>query len=336
MLQGVSRGRSESLGDVTELTTCACAALLGAAEGLIWLAVSAAGATPLSSAERLILWECVLVFGRLCSGLVSTGRLSASPPPWLAGCVCSAAWSEETTSALPLRAATSPALSLRACSVFPSAECFPLVAVFLGAVGAAEALEAAPDFGEAFSEDVSVVPLGLGPDLAVAADDCLEGAKEAFTGLAVDLAAVPVAEGGFVIFFLGASLVALSAAEDLEPSLLSSFLGEAVFFTVDPCLETWWSGVPLPLVSALAAAAPVDPFSVAPALTLAPSLTFDLVEGLLLFVVSVFCAAFVDAVLFTTFAWSLGFAPGMAWVSLRGLPAPFSGEALPDVDEALG
>lgn len=239
-LQGVSTGRSESLGDVTEPTTCACPALLGAAEGccLIWLVVSTAGATPLSSAELLILWECVSVFGRLRLGLVSTGRLSASPPPRLAGRVCSAAWSEETTSALPSSAATSPALSLGACSIFPSAECFPLVAVFLEAAGAAEALEAAPDFGEAFSEDVSVVPLGLGPDLAVTADDCLEGAKEAFTGLAVDLAVDPVVEGGFVIFFLGASLVALSAAEDLEPSLLSSFLGEAVFFTVDPCLET--------------------------------------------------------------------------------------------------
>jgi len=27
--------------------------------------------------------------------------------------------------------------------------------------------------------------------------------------------------------------------------------------------------------------------------------------------------------------------PGMEWVSLRGLLAPFSGEALPDVDEVL-
>lgn len=129
-------------------------------------------------------------------------------------------------------------LSVGASSVFPFTASFPLVPDFLAATAAAEVLEVPPDFREVFSVDNSVVLFGFGPDLAVAADDCLEGAEEAFAGLALDLAEGPVAETGFVIFFLGVSLVALSGAEDFNPSLLSSFLGDAGFFMVDPCLET--------------------------------------------------------------------------------------------------
>lgn len=78
-------------------------------------------------------------------------------------------------------------------------------------------------------------------------------------------------------------MAAFSGAEDFNPSLLSSFLGEAGFF--DPSLETW-SGVPLPLVSALAAVPPVDAFSAALVLTLALSLALDLLIGLLLIFVA--------------------------------------------------
>lgn len=165
----------------------------------------------------------------------------------------------------------------------PVTASFPLVSDFLEAA-VAEVLEVPPVFGEAFSEDNSVLLFGFGPDLAAATEDCLEGAEEAFTGLGLDLAVAPFPEAGFVSFFLGASLAALSAPEVFTPSLLSSFLGEAGFFTEDPCLATWWSGVLLPLVSALAAVTPADTFSAAA--VLAFSLTVDLLVGLLVFVVS--------------------------------------------------
>lgn len=95
-----------------------------------------------------------------------------------------------------------------------------------------------PDFGEDFSIDISVVLFGVCPDLETAVDDCLVGAGEAFTGLPLDLAEGTAVEMGLVVFFLGASMGVLSVAEDFNPSLRSSFLEDAVFFTVNPCRET--------------------------------------------------------------------------------------------------
>lgn len=174
----------------------------------------------------------------------------------------------------------------------PFTASFPLVPDFLEAI-AAEFFILPPDFGEAFSVDISVVFFDFGPGLAATSEDCLEGAEEAFAGLALDLVEAPAAEVGFVIFFLGASLAAFSAAEVFNPSLLSSFLGEAGFFMEDPGLETWFSvghitGVLLPFVSPLGAAAAVAIFSVPPSLTFPPSFTLDLLVGLLVFVVSDF------------------------------------------------
>lgn len=151
-------------------------------------------------------------------------------------------WSENATPVLSLCTAISALFSVGAGSVlqstfFPFTASFPLVPDFLEAA-AAEVLEVPPDFGEAFSIDNSVVHFGFGPDLAATTEDCLEVAEEAFAGLALDLVEAPVAETGFVVFFLGASLAALSGAGDFNPSLLSSFLGEAGFFMEDPCLET--------------------------------------------------------------------------------------------------
>lgn len=172
--------------------------------------------------------------------------------------------------------------------LLPFAASFPLVPGFFEAAAAEAAagvLAVAPDFGEAFSVDNSVLLFGFGPDLAATAEDCLEGAGEGFVDLALGLAEAPAAEVGFVIFFLGASVAVLSAAEGFELSLLSSFLGEAGFFREEPCLAMW-SGVPLPLFSALAPAPPADVFS--PLLTLPLSLTLDLLVGLLVFDVSDF------------------------------------------------
>lgn len=64
------------------------------------------------------------------------------------------------------------------------------------------------------------------------------GAAEAFTGLALDFVEGTVVETGLVVFFLEASVAILSVAVDFNPSLRSSFLGDAVFFTADPCRET--------------------------------------------------------------------------------------------------
>lgn len=119
----------------------------------------------------------------------------------------------------------------------PFTASFPLVPDFLVAT-AAEVLEAPPDFGDAFSVDDSVVLFCFGPDLGTTADDCLGGTEEAFADLALVLVDGPVAETGLVVFFLGVSLPVLCAVEDFNPSLLSSFLGEAGFFMEDPCLET--------------------------------------------------------------------------------------------------
>lgn len=105
------------------------------------------------------------------------------------------------------------------------------------AAAVAEVLEVLAAFGEDFSVENSVVLFGFDPDLAAATEDCLEGAEEAFAGLALDFAETPVAETGFVIFFLGVSLTVLSVADGFEGSLPSSFLGEAVFLMEDPCLE---------------------------------------------------------------------------------------------------
>ena len=91
---------------------------------------------------------------------------------------------------------------------------------------AAEVLEDPPDFGEDFSADTSVTLFGFGPVLAATTEDCLDGAGQAFDGLALDLAEALVSETGFTIFFFGVSQAALCAVEDLDPSLLSSFLAK--------------------------------------------------------------------------------------------------------------
>lgn len=112
-----------------------------------------------------------------------------------------------------------------------------LVPDFLEAT-AGEVLEVPSDFDDAFSVDNSVVLFGFGPVLTAATDGCLEGTEDGFAGLVLGLVEDPDAGIGFVIFFFGASLAVLSAAENFSPSLPSSFLGEAGFFTEDPCLET--------------------------------------------------------------------------------------------------
>lgn len=99
-------------------------------------------------------------------------------------------------------------------------------------------LEDPADFGEPFSVENSEVLFSFGPHLAAAAEDCLEGAGQALAGFVLDLVEAPVSETGFVTFFLGVSLAVLCATEDLDPSLLSSLLGEAGFFVDDPCLDT--------------------------------------------------------------------------------------------------
>lgn len=86
--------------------------------------------------------------------------------------------------------------------------------------------------------DNSLVLFGFCPDLETAVEVCLVGAAEAFTGLALGFVEGIVVETGLTVFFLEASVATLSVAEDFNPSLRSSFLGDAVFFTVDPCRET--------------------------------------------------------------------------------------------------
>lgn len=130
----------------------------------------------------------------------------------------------------------------RADSVLPVTKSFPLIPDFLVEAPTtaveAEGFKLPLDFGEAFSIDNSLVLFGLLPDLETALEDCLVGAAEVFTGLALDLVEGTVVETGLAVFFLGASVAILSVVEDFNPSLHSSFLGDAVFFTVDPCRVT--------------------------------------------------------------------------------------------------
>lgn len=120
--------------------------------------------------------------------------------------------------------------------VLPLDPSFSLAAVFLDEMTEDTFLTGPADLGEAFSVGDSEVAFCFGPGLAIASGGCLEGEEleMAFTGLEVDLAVAAVAGVVFVVF-----LAALSA-ETLEPSLSSSFLGDAGFLALrdDPGLET--------------------------------------------------------------------------------------------------
>lgn len=209
---------------------------------LTWVAFLAAGASLVLSPPPAVFSSCTWDFWRLCLGLDSRWRDSS--PSWFDGCVLGAAsWAEGTNCATSFCSTASPepsfgpgSVSQSAFLLFPAS--FPLGSDCLEAAAAvAEVLEVLAAFGEDFSVENSVVLFGFDPDLAAATEDCLEGAEEAFAGLVLDFAETPVAETGFVIFFLGVSLTVLSVADGFEGSLPSSFLGEAVFLMEDPCLE---------------------------------------------------------------------------------------------------
>lgn len=127
-------------------------------------------------------------------------------------------------------------VSLACCvsaEVLPLDPSFSLAAGFLDETTEDMFLTGPADLVEAFSVGDSEVAFCFGPGLAVDSGGCLEGEELelAFTGLEVDLAVAAVA---------GVVFLAALSAETLEPSLSSSFLGDAGFLALrdDPGLET--------------------------------------------------------------------------------------------------